>query len=237
MEAGVFRIIEIADGPSEWTKARDLAERHAGSMWWAGGIHPYHADQATPAVWDDLARLAIDPRFVAVGEIGLDYAKCPIPRERQIQTFEEGLDLAARLNKPVVIHCREAYVDLMPILRKRAGARTSDDPPGVVHCFSGNAEQARELRTLGFFLGVDGPVTYPGAKGLREALEAVPVDAFVLETDSPYLPPQSRRGQRNEPSCLPEIGMRLALHKGVRPEEASDLWTRNAHRLFRLPLP
>ena len=206
-------------------------------MWWAGGIHPYHADQATPDIWNALSLLASHPRFVAVGEIGLDYAKCPVPRERQIQTFEEGLDLASRLKKPVIIHCREAYADLMPILRKRLSGLAPDEIPGVIHCFSGNADQARELRTLGFFLGVDGPVTYPGAKGLRDALESVSADSFVLETDSPYLPPQSRRGQRNEPSCLPEIGLRLASHKGLRPEDASDLWTRNAHRLFRLPLP
>ena len=230
----MYRIIEIADGPTEWEKAKRLAESHAGVMWWAGGIHPYHADQSSPDVWNQLAALAQDPRFVAVGEIGLDYAKCPIPRERQIQTFEEGLSLAERLSKPVVIHCREAYADLMPILRARGSACGNGDAPGVVHCFSGNAEQARELRALGFFLGVDGPVTYPNATGLREALDAVPIESFVLETDSPYLPPQSRRGQRNEPSCLPEIGLRLAAHKRCPPSEAAEIWTRNAHRLFRI---
>jgi TatD DNase family protein len=232
-QAGVTRLIEIADGPSEWPKARALAERHAGFVWWAAGIHPYYADQASPDVWAELERLAKDPRFVAVGEIGLDYAKCPIPRERQIQTFTEGWDLADRLDKPVIIHCREAYDDLMPLLRARRGRLRS--VPGVVHCFSGNAEHAREIVELGFYLGVDGPVTYPNAHGLRAALDAAPAESLVLETDSPYLPPQSRRGQRNEPACLPEIGLRLSAHKRLAPREAARLWTANAHRLFSLP--
>jgi TatD DNase family protein len=203
-------------------------------MWWAGGIHPYHADQSGPAVWSGLERLAADPRFVAVGEIGLDYAKCPIPRERQIVAFEEGLDLADRLDKPVVIHCRDAYADLMPILRRRGQERRGGQVPGVVHCFSGDGDQARELTGLGYLLGVDGPITYPNAEKLRRALEGVPVESFVIETDSPYLPPQSRRGQRNEPSCLPEVALRLAMHKRCPPAEAADIWMANSRRLFRL---
>ena len=233
-EAGVERIVEIADGPAEWEKARSLAARHAGMMWWAGGIHPYHADLSSPTVWSDLERLSADPRFVAVGEIGLDYAKCPIAHERQIQTFEEGLALALRIDRPVVIHCRDAYDDLMPILRAHNAHRRDAVVPGVVHCFSGNAEQAKEVASLGYLLGVDGPVTYPNAHGLREALDAVPFESFVLETDSPYLPPQSRRGQRNEPGCLPEIGLRLAAHKRRTPAEAAEVWLANAHRLYRL---
>lgn len=227
--------MEIADGPSEWEKARALAERHAGFMWWAGGIHPYHADLSAPAVWAELERLSSDPRFVAVGEIGLDYAKCPIPRERQIQAFEEGLELAHRIDRPVVIHCRDAYADLMPILRAHDVHRRPGVVPGVVHCFTGNAENAKEVASLGYFLGVDGPVTYPSATALREALDAVPFESFVLETDSPYLPPQSRRGQRNEPGCLPEIGLRLAAHKRRTPAEAADAWLANSALLYRLP--
>jgi TatD DNase family protein len=201
-------------------------------VWWAAGLHPYYADQSSDAVWRDLIRIGRHPRFVAVGEIGLDYAKCPIPADVQIAAFERGLTAADELKKPVIIHCREAYADLMPILRRRGPATGA--VPGVVHCFSGNSEQAREIRSLGYFLGVDGPVTYPGAKALREALSAVSLNAFVLETDSPYLPPQSRRGQRNEPSCLPEIGVRLAEHLGASVPEATRVWTENARQLYRL---
>ncbi|MBV9080119.1 MAG: TatD family hydrolase, partial [Elusimicrobia bacterium] len=231
-DAGIDAIVEIADGPLEWPKARALAAAHPGKIWWAGGLHPYHADEASDAVWKRLADIATDERFVAVGEIGLDYAKCPVPRERQIEAFEQALDLAASLKKPLVIHCRDAYEDLMPVLRRRAGRLGKI--PGVVHCFSGNAHNAAELVEMGFVLGVDGPVTYPNAHALRASLEKIPAEAMVLETDSPYLPPQSRRGQRNEPACLPEIGKCLSAVLRRPPAETMPIWRSNSIRVFGL---
>lgn len=231
--AGLSAIVEIADGPAEWPKAQALAERNKGRMWWAAGLHPYYADQSSPEVWEDLKELTKHPQFVAIGEVGLDYAKCPIPPADQQKTFIIAVELALEVDKPLIIHCRDAYADLMPILRSHFKG-TGGKSPGVVHCFSGNADNARDLVGMGFYLGVDGPVTYPSANGLREALCAVDATSLVLETDSPYLPPQTHRGQRNEPSNLLAVGARLADLCKKSPAAMAEITSENASRLFRL---
>jgi TatD DNase family protein len=230
-------IVEIADGPEEWPKAQALAEKYPGKMWWAAGLHPYYADQSSPEVWTRLKKLAAHPQFVAVGEIGLDYAKCPIPPEKQREAFRLGIETALAVDKPLIIHCRDAYPDLMPILRELFGSKKNSRSPGVVHCFSGNPEQAAELVQLGFYLGIDGPVTYPNSNSLRLAIKDVPVERLVLETDSPYLPPQTHRGQRNEPAHLPLIGSHLAHLKSLPETTLADRLTGNSFALFRLKNP
>lgn len=229
--AGLSAIVEIADSPAEWPKAQQLAEKYPGRMWWAAGLHPYYADQSTPDLWKQLKDLTKHPQFVAVGEIGLDYAKCPIPPLDQQKAFRAGIELALETNKPVVVHCRDAYQDLMPLLRSYFSTPSN---PGVIHCFSGNRENAKELTQMGFYLGVDGPLTYPSAAALREAIQTIPTERLVLETDSPYLPPQTHRGQRNEPSLLPLIGNHLALLRKMAPTELAHITRLNSINLFRL---
>jgi TatD DNase family protein len=229
--SGLSTIVEIADGPEEWPKAQALAERYPGKIWWAAGLHPYYADKSSPALWAALKKISKHTQFVAIGEVGLDYAKCPIPPSDQQKAFRSGIELALEIDTPLIIHCREAYNDLMPILREHfKGGRC----PGVVHCFSGNGENAAELVEMGFYLGVDGPITYPNAKSLREALEKIPASSLVLETDSPYLPPQPHRGQRNEPSYLPQIGTHLASLRGNLVANFAETTSENGRRLFRL---
>lgn len=234
--SGVSFIVEIADGPLEWTKAQALAHLNQGRMWWAGGLHPYHADQSSDAIWSELKRLSTDSSFVAIGEIGLDYAKCPIPPDVQQQAFRRGIDLAFEINKPVIVHCREAYDDLLPILRSYKSVFDKNRPlsPGVVHCFSGDERAAHELISLGFYLGVDGPITYPSAKNLRSVLEQVPLEHLVVETDSPYLPPQTHRGQRNEPLHIAAMGTALATLKNQDRGAVAEQLMENSHRLYRL---
>jgi TatD DNase family protein len=194
------------------------------------------SDQASPELFAALGKLTAHPQFVAIGEVGLDYAKCPIPKDQQARAFISAIELALEVKKPLVIHCREAYADLHPILEPYFGCRQDKSiSPGVVHCFSGSAADAARLTNMGFYLGVDGPVTYPNAKALREALASVPAEKLVLETDSPYLPPQTSRGQRNEPGYLPGIAVRLAELKGESPESFAAISSRNAEKLFRLP--
>lgn len=236
--SGLSAIVEIADGPEEWPKAQALAEKYPGKIWWAAGLHPYYADQSTPEIWKRLKELASHPQFVAVGEIGLDYAKCPIPPDQQQEAFKLGIDAGLSVNKPLIIHCREAYPDLMPILRdydRLDPPRRMTNSPGVIHCFSGNKEQALELIEMGFYLGIDGPLTYPSAKNLREAIEGLPLERLVLETDSPYLPPQNHRGQRNEPSYLPQIGQYLSALKHQSAEQLASIVLSSSVNLFRLP--
>lgn len=232
-DAGIETMVEIADGPTEWEKAARLADASDGTIFWAAGLHPYFSDQGTDALFDRLRRNAAHPRLVAIGEIGLDYAKCPIAPEVQMRTFETALELARSVDKPVVIHCRDAYSDLLPILR-RVRPRIGHPRPGVIHCFSGDAAAAAELVEMGFFLGVDGPLTYPKAEGLRAAVASVGAGAIVLETDSPYLPPQGWRGQRNEPAYLPHIGRRLAELLDFSSPAIAERTAKNARSLFRL---
>jgi len=230
--AGLSAIVEIADGPAEWSKAKTLAERFPGKMWWAAGLHPYFADLSAPELWGELKEHSTHRQFVAIGEIGLDYAKCPIAPLDQQRAFEHGINLSLETGKPMIVHCRDAYQDLMPMLRRHF--QSSEKCPGVIHCFSGNRENAEELIGMGFYLGVDGPITYPNAKGLREALASIPAERLVLETDSPYLPPQTHRGQRNEPSYLPLIGHHLAALLKIGEARLAEITVRNSARLFLL---
>jgi TatD DNase family protein len=230
----VTRIIEIADGPEEWEKARLLSEKYPGKIWWAAGLHPYFADQASDAVFKSLRDFATHPQFVALGEVGLDYAKCPIPPERQKQTLASVLQLAREIDKPLIIHCREAFEDLMTIFRLAFDKKNSSPSPGVVHCFSGSKDQAEELVQMGFFLGVDGPVTYPNSNILRETLSHISPQKLVLETDSPYLPPQNYRGKRNEPGYLPLIGDALSKIMEMDPKNMATILRQNSCALFRL---
>ena len=234
--AGVARLVEIADAPSEWDAAIALARAHPEQVRCSLGLHPYYADQFSEALLGDLnERLAL-PEVVAVGEIGLDYVKAEVARDVQLAAFERLLLFCRDAGKPAVIHCRGAYEDLRAVL-----SRSFSAPPsgrrfwGVIHCFSGEEADALFCRDLGFALGVDGPVTYPKNDPLRRALSAAGPDCLVLETDSPYLPPQSCRGKRNEPAKLPDIAAKLAAACGISIEQLASVTTRNACRLYGLP--
>ncbi len=234
--AGVFRVVEIADAPADWAAAVALSRARPASVRCSLGLHPYYADQFAPALLAELERKVLLPEVVGVGEIGLDYVKAETGAETQRPAFERLLAFCRDSGKPAVIHCRGAYPDLRAVL-----GRLFQGPPagrrfwGVVHCFSGDVRDALYCRDLGFCLGVDGPVTYPKNDGLREALRQAGPDCLVLETDSPYLPPQTLRGKRNEPANLPEIARRLAEVCRLAPEELAAKTTANARALFGLP--
>ena len=234
--AGVGVVVEIADAPGEWDGALALARAHPGFIYCALGLHPYHAEQWRPELGASLAEKAGLPGVVAAGEVGLDYAKCEVPRAIQLASMRGFMAAAWAADLPLVVHCREANGDLMPVLREFYRGR----PParryhGVVHCFSGTSEEAAECVRLGFALGADGPVTYPKNEPLRQALKGAGLDALVLETDSPWLPPQAKRGQRCEPADVAAAAARLAGVFAVGVDELALATTRNARALYRLP--
>jgi TatD DNase family protein len=235
---GVAALIEIADGPEDWPKARALSARHPGRVWWAAGIHPAYADRASETVWRELRALAHSDGFVAIGEVGLDYFRSAVPADIQKQTFRLAIELAVQERAPLIIHCRNAFDDLIAILRDyfplREGPPDGESSPGVIHCFSGSEAQGRDLIARGFYLGVDGPLTYPNSKPLRAAVASLPIERLVIETDSPYLPPQGHRGERNEPARLPIIGLELATLKAIPAETAARILWKNGFDLFRL---
>ena len=234
--AGLLQIVEIADRHSEWEKARQLADSYSGRIFWTAGNHPYYADQFTESLAQQMVEVTRHPACVAVGEIGLDYAKARVPADLQQRVFRRCLEIAAEVRKPVVIHCREAQGDMLRILRSfYRGLHHEGMVQGVIHCFQGSRDFAEGCLELGFTIGVDGPVTYPSAQNLREVLKTLPLNRMVLETDSPYLPPQIKRGKRNEPALLTEIASSLADLFKVTIELIAEKTTRSAHTLFHLP--
>lgn len=235
--AGVSRIVEIADHPDEWARAVAIARARPAVARCTLGLHPYYADKHDAGF---LARLraALDaaPEAVAIGEIGLDYARAEVPHDVQRRAFEEISSAAKSWDVPVVVHCRDAFADLIPILEKVYGAaKPSAGFHGVIHCFTGGPVEAAACAALGFALGADGPVTYKKNDALREAFRRAGPDATVLETDSPYLPPQSKRGKRNEPAAVAEIAEKLAEVWGIPVEEAGRRTSAAAAALYRWP--
>jgi len=235
--AGVARIVEIADEPEQWGRAVALARAHPDRMRCALGLHPYYADRFDAGFVARLkAALAAAPEAVAIGEVGLDYAKAQITPEAQRLAFAAMLDAGRDWEMPLVIHCRDAYADLIAMLEDRFHA-----PPkgrrfwGVVHCFSGTPEEAEACAALGFALGADGPVTYKKNDPLREAFRRAGPAFTVLETDCPYLPPQSSRGKRNEPRSVAEIAAKLTEVWSISVEEVARVTSRNASDLYRWP--
>ncbi|MBI4386820.1 MAG: TatD family hydrolase [Elusimicrobia bacterium] len=234
-ERGVRRLVEIADSPAQWDAALALSRSYPQNVRCSLGLHPYHAAEWDVSIEHSLERFAALPEVVAVGEIGLDYAKSPVARNIQKEVFLKMLSSAILHRKPVVIHCRDAYDDMLSILRDAFPRPAAPGAfHGVLHCFLGAPADAARATELGFALGVDGPITYPKNDVLRAAVRAVGLDRLVLETDSPYLPPQSSRGKRNDPGSIPEIARRVGEIFDVTVEEAALRTTQTAARLFRL---
>ena len=191
----------------------------------AVGIHPETAGQQPADYLAQLERMAADPRVVAVGEIGLDYHYEGYDRDVQIRLFREQLDLAKQLDLPVIIHARDCTEDYVNILREMR-------PRGVVHCFSGSAETAREVLKLGMYIGFTGVLTFKNAKKALKALAEVPEDKLVLETDCPYMAPEPHRGTRNDSSNLSYVAAMIAEIKGVSVQEVEQTTWENACRVF-----
>lgn len=191
----------------------------------AVGIHPEELEHWSGSL-DPVRALAAHPKCVAIGEIGLDYYWDDSRKEEQKALFRAQLALAGELDKPVIVHDREAHGDCLDIVRSFDGAR------GVFHCFSGSAEMAKELLKRGWYLGFDGPVTYKNARKTIEVLEVTPLDRLLVETDSPYLSPVPHRGQRNDSRNLAYIVQKIAEVKGISPEELARISLENGKRLF-----
>jgi len=194
------------------------------------GIHPHHAAGVGPADLEAVSSLLDAPGVVALGEIGLDYHYEFSPRSEQITIFEQQLELAARLQKPVVIHCREAQKDMIAILQNGAAHMTG----GIMHCFPGGVDFAEQCLQFGFHISFAGNLTFRKAEALRVAAQAVPEDRLLVETDSPYLAPVPVRGRRCEPAFVVHTARCLAALKNLPLEEFARITTANARCVFRL---
>jgi len=233
---GVSLIIEIACEAGDWENALTLCRQEEGRIFCVLGLHPHECGAASPENMARLETLLKSPEVCALGEIGLDYMRCPHPRDKQIEVLSPLLEMAKRTKLPLVFHCRnaqnnefDAYEDLLDIL-KSSGPFNG----GILHCFSGSAQSAQRAVDMGFLLGVNGTVSYPKNSALREILKSFGPKHLTLETDCPYLPPQSKRGKRNEPALLPEICAALSETLNLPPEETARIAFNNALDVFRL---
>ncbi len=224
-QAGVQRALVVGyDLPSS-ERAVNLAESNP-ALFACVGIHPHDAHSATNETLAQIENLAKHPKVVAIGEIGLDFYRDLSPRSAQYEAFRAQMQLAQTLNLPVVIHCREAYDEVLSILGEFPKVK------GVLHCFSGTAEHAERGLTLGYYLGIGGVVTFKSAEPLRQIVRTMPQDRLLLETDAPYLAPHPYRGKRNEPAYIPLIARQVAELWGISMDELSELTESNAEALF-----
>ena len=204
-----------------------LAERFP-FVYAAVGVHPEELADSTPEALAEIAELAEHPKCLAIGEIGLDYYWDAEHKTEQQLLFRQQLSLARELDKPVIVHDREAHGDCLAIVKEFPGLR------GVFHCFSGSAEMAKELLRGGWYLGFDGPITYKNARRALEVLAVCPIERILIETDSPYLSPVPNRGKPNDTRNLRYIVRCIAEQLGRSEEEIAALTCENGRRVFGL---
>lgn len=226
-EKGVAGVVNMG---ADFQGCRDtlaLTERYE-YFYGAVGIHPENA-RDLPENWLDLLREMLRrPKIVAIGEIGLDYHwldECPKDRQREV--FAAQLELSRELDMPVAVHDREAHGDTLELLKRYR-------PQGVLHCFSGSWEMAREVLSLGMYLGLGGTVTFKNARHAVEVAKNMPLDRLLLETDAPYLAPEPCRGRRNDSSLIAHVAERIGELRGESPETVLRAGEENARRLFRI---
>ena len=223
-EGGVKRIINIGCSAESSRQSVGLAEKY-DFIYAAVGIHPEEANTVKPEDIDTIKQLCGHEKTVAVGEIGLDYHYEGYDREKQIALFELQLEMAKELDLPVIIHSRDAVEDTMNVLKKHR-------PKGVVHCYTGSAETAKEILKLGMYLGFTGVLTFKNARKAVETVRVAPMDRLLLETDCPYMAPEPFRGKRSDSSMIVKVIDKMAEIKGISPEEAAAAATENTYRLF-----
>jgi len=227
LDHGVGTILTVGcDLPSS-RDSINLASAY-DNVWASVGIHPHDALTVNATAIAELRRLAAHPKVVAIGEIGLDFYRDRAPREAQRAAFRAQIQLARELGKPLIVHDRDAHDEILQILKEEHAA----DVGGVMHCFSGDLELAKQCVALGFFISFAGPLTYPANHGLRAVVAGLPTDVMVIETDCPYLAPQSWRGKRCEPAYVRSTAEELARIKGLTLDDVARITSLNAFRLF-----
>jgi TatD DNase family protein len=233
VEAGVSKIINVGVNLESSKRAVSLAEEHPEVLA-AAGFHPHEADTMKKADIARIGEIARHPRVVAIGEIGLDFYRNYSRREAQLQTLKWQLELALKLELPVVIHSRQAEKEMLEVLRDWTGRSGGIKgwSPGVIHCFSGDTATAKQYLEMGFYLALGAYIGYPTSVGAYDVIRSIPQNRLMVETDCPFLAPQSLRGKRNEPAYLPQTVELLAEIRGVPAEAVARETTENAQRLF-----
>lgn len=249
--AGGEKIINVGCDLKSSARSAALAKKYE-NIFASAGVHPHDADTVNEATLQKLEELTARPKVIAVGEIGLDYFRNLSPKEKQIEAFKAQLELAENRKKPVIIHCRDAYVELLKILKDYK----TENWRGVVHCFLGSWPVAEELLKFGFYIGFTGAITYPKkvkifddpldtTRGkplvasevepeIFKVIKNMPIDRILTETDCPYLAPVPHRGKRNEPSHVKYVAEKIAEIKGISVGKVEKATSENAKKLFKI---
>lgn len=225
--AGVTRLVIPGTDLETSRRAVALAERYPG-IYAAVGVHPNSADNFSPNVLSEIRILAKHPKVVGIGEIGIDLYWRKVSLMAQKEAFRHQIRLANELGKPIIVHDRDAHAEVMQALREQRPIMGA-----VLHSFSGDQAMADAALALGFYLGVDGPLTYKKSEALRAIFAAAPLDRILIETDAPYLTPHPHRGQRNEPAYVRLVAEKLAEIRKTTLEGIATATTQNAERFFR----
>ena len=223
-EYGVTRIISMGDTMTASQNAVKIAEKYDG-IFAGAGVHPQEALSLVAGDYDRLAEMMTHPKVKVLGEIGLDYYWDTVSKEKQLEVFQWQMDLAKKHDKPVIIHCRDAYEDTYEVL-KRNGHR------GIMHCYSGSVEMAKRFVELGFYISLAGPVTFKNARVPKDVAANINIENLLIETDCPYLTPHPFRGKLNEPANVVYIAQEIAKLKNMEIENVASKTTFNAKTIF-----
>lgn len=226
----VSRMITIGTGLEDSRQCVQVCRTH-DNVRCTVGVHPGYVDEENPELLPQLRDIQADASAVAIGEIGLDYFRGKANRQRQIDFLQFQLNLAVEVNKPVVIHSREAIDDCLAVLKDFPSLKA------VFHCFTGTGDEAKRILDAGYLIGFTGVITFKNTLALREVVATTPLDRLLIETDAPYLTPEPMRKQKvNEPAMVSHVGAKVAEIKGITIAEMDAITTANASRLFNWPL-
>lgn len=228
LENGVTGMINAGSCMASSARSVALAQQY-DSIYAAVGIHPHDAKAAQEQDYEQLAAWSQLHKVVGIGEIGLDYYYDFSPRDLQRTVFVRQIDVARQMDMPFIIHDRDAHGDILEVLRKEAKGLK-----GVLHCFSGSLEMAKEVIKMGFYISIAGPVTFKNAAKLPEIVASVPLERLLVETDCPYLTPHPHRGKRNEPAYVKLVAEQVASLRGMDFSDLAKATSENVKRLFNI---
>lgn len=228
-DAGVAKVVNISNGWDDLLKTLELIKQ-VPFLYGTVGIHPCKVSELNDERMEQMRDFCSGDKIVAVGEIGLDYYWMSDPKEVQKEWFIRQLRLAKEVNLPVVIHSRDASQDTFDIMKAEHAGTTG----GVIHCYSGSVEMAREYVKMGYFLGIGGVVTFKNSKTLKKVAAEISLEHIVIETDCPYLAPTPYRGKRNSSAYLPMVVEEIARLRGISTEEVERVTYENAMRLYSI---
>ncbi len=230
--AGLTAIINVGTDLLASQESINLASRYT-NIYATVGLHPHYADDWRNQL-DGLKQIARQPKIVAVGEIGLDYFRNLSAHENQIAAFTAQLRLALQLEKPIILHCRDAYTEMLALLETEYIPHLKGRIPGIIHSFAAGPAYAQRFLKLGFYIGLNNMVTYSTNASLQESIKLIPLDRIVLETDCPYLPPAQLKGGRSEPMHIVDVARKIAEVKEVAIEEVESVTSHNAKEVFNI---